>query len=327
MTNTKNPDAIVDHRYDFVFLFDVTDGNPNGDPDAGNLPRLDPQTLQGFVTDVCIKRKIRNAVAAMADEKPGHALYFQTQDAVYEKRILNLLHQQAYDTLREEGELADEKSKKDGLKAKSANTKKARAWMCRSFFDIRTFGAVMTTGVNCGQVRGPVQLTFSRSLDPIVPLETTITRKSVTTEQEAEKQVTKDGSITGTMGRKNSIPYALYRGYGFVNPLLAKDTGFTYADLRLYFDAMVNMFEFDRSSSHGLMALRKIIVFEHESPLGNAPAHTLFDRVQIPALGAEAAPRRYGDYSVTIARDDLPAGITSYELPEEASRLFLSDAT
>lgn len=314
MTATKKHDALVDRRYDFVFLFDVADGNPNGDPDAGNLPRLDPQTLQGYVTDVCIKRKIRNAAAALANGKPGCNLYFQTQDALYEDRILNRLHQKAYDA---QG-LTEAEKPKD----KADNTRKAREWMCRQFFDIRAFGAVMTTGVNCGQVRGPVQITFARSIDQIVPMEIAITRKSVTTDEEAEKQAKSDGSITGTMGRKSTVSYALYRGHGFINPLLAKDTGFTHADLRLFFDAMVRMFDLDRSASRGLMALRKVVVFEHASALGSAPAHLLFDRVNVPELGAERPPRKFGDYDVTVDRADLPGGITIYELPEQLDELI-----
>jgi CRISPR-associated protein Csd2 len=313
MTASTNHTAIVDRRYDFVFLFDVTDGNPNGDPDAGNLPRLDPQTLQGFVTDVCTKRKIRNAVAALASRRPGCSLYFQTQDALYEDRILNRLHQKAHDA---QG-LKDAEKPKD----KADNTRKAREWMCQQFFDIRTFGAVMTTGVNCGQVRGPVQITFARSIDQIVPMEIAITRKSVTTDEEAERQAKSDGSITGTMGRKSTVAYALYRGHGFINPLLAKDTGFTNADLRLFFDAMVRMFDLDRSASRGLMALRKVVVFEHASALGSAPAHLLFDRVQVPELGPEKPPRKFSDYAVTIDREALPAGVKIYELPEQLDQL------
>lgn len=313
MFSGKNPSDVVDRRYDFVLLFDVIDGNPNGDPDAGNLPRLDPQTLQGFVTDVCLKRKIRNAVAAIAGDRPGCEIYFQTQDAVYEKRVLNLQHQRAREALRKEGRLdEDEKN----AKAKADNTAKAREWMCHNFYDIRAFGAVMTTGVNCGQVRGPAQITFARSIDPIVPMEIAITRKSVTTTDEAEKQAAKDGSITGTMGRKSTVPYALYRGSGFINPLLARDTGFTYGDLRLFFDAMTRMFDLDRSASRGLMAVRKVVVFEHNSALGSAPAHLLFDRVHVPALGAEQAPRQFTDYRVDIDREGLPEGVTIFELPE-----------
>src|SRR3954451_16934893 len=188
--------AAVDRRFDFVLLFDVQDGNPNGDPDAANLPRIDPQSLQGLVTDGCLKRKIRNAIAVLGEGKPGNELYFQTQDAVYEQRVLNLQHDRAYVA---EGLRKDEKD----AKKKAENTGKARRWMCHQFYDIRAFGAVMTTGTNCGQVRGPVQITFARSIDPIVPLEFSITRKSVTTEEEARKQSEKDGSITGTIGRKN----------------------------------------------------------------------------------------------------------------------------
>jgi CRISPR-associated protein Csd2 len=222
---TPAESAVVSRRYDFVLLFDVQDGNPNGDPDAGNLPRIDPQSLQGIVTDGCLKRKVRNAISVIAGDTPGNELYFQTQDASYEKRVLNLQHQRAYDA-------AGVKEDKDAKKKADA-TASARKWMCANFYDIRAFGAVMTTGVNCGQVRGPVQLTFARSVDAIVPLEYSITRKAVTTEDEAKKQAEKDGSIIGTMGRKNTVPYGLYRCSGFVNPYLARDTGFTAADLDL----------------------------------------------------------------------------------------------
>lgn len=316
MTAAKRHADVVDRRYDFVFLFDVQDGNPNGDPDAGNLPRLDPQTLQGFVTDVCTKRRIRNAVAAIAGDRPGCSLYFQTQDAVYEDRILNRLHQKAKDATQ----LKDAEKPKD----KADNTRKARAWMCEQFYDVRTFGAVMTTGVNCGQVRGPAQITFARSIDPIVPMEIAITRKSVTTDEEAEKQAKADGSITGTMGRKSTISYALYRGYGFINPLLAKDTGFTFGDLRLFFESMVRMFDLDRSAARGLMALRKVFVFEHASTLGNAPAHLLFDRVVVPELGPDKPARKFADYAscLSINRENLPNGITVHELPEQLDQLI-----
>lgn len=314
MFSDKNPADVVNRRYDFVLLFDIIDGNPNGDPDAGNLPRLDPQTLQGFVTDVCLKRKIRNAVAAIAGDRPGCEIYFQTQDATYERRVLNLQHQRAHDALKSDGILAPEDDK--SAKAKADNTAKARAWMCHNFYDIRAFGAVMTTGVNCGQVRGPAQITFARSIDSIVPMEIAITRKSVTTVDDAEKQAKADGSITGTMGRKSAVPYALYRGCGFINPLLARDTGFTFGDLRLFFDALVRMFDLDRSASRGLMAVRKVVLFEHNSALGSAPAHLLFDRVRVPALGAEKAPRQFTDYKPTIEREGLPSGVTIFELPE-----------
>lgn len=300
----------VDRRYDFVFLFDVQDGNPNGDPDAGNLPRTDPQTMQGFVTDVCIKRKIRNAVAAIAGTGPGFDLFFQTQDAVYEKRILNKLIEDAFD-----GAGVDKKAFKESKgKDKSTEAEKVKKWLLQQYFDIRAFGAVLSTGdFNCGQVRGPAQITFSRSLDAIIPVESAITRKSVTTVKDAEKQTKKDGFLTGTIGRKNTVPYALYRGHGFINPLLARDTGFNYCDLALFFQAIQRMFDLDRSASRGLMALRGLHLFQHSSALGEAPAHVLFDKVATPALGDGAAPRKFSDYTITVA-DSLPAGVIHREL-------------
>lgn len=309
MTGTESTKE-VDVRYDFVLLFDVTDGNPNGDPDAGNLPRVDPQTLQGLVTDVCLKRKIRNAIAGM-----GNDIYFQTQDAVYEQRILRNFHERAY----KEG-VKDGDEKKKG-KDKADASVQARKWMCRSFYDVRAFGAVMSLKeFNCGQVRGPLQLTFARSIDPIIPLEVTITRKSVATPDEAESQIEKHGAITGTMGHKNIVPYALYRACGFVNPYLAQDTGFTYADLAVFFQALQRMFEFDRSASHGLMAVRGIHVFQHASALGEAPAHVLFDRVKTEALGPEAAPRKFDDYGdkIKVLADGLPEGVSYRNLTDAA---------
>jgi CRISPR-associated protein Csd2 len=309
----KDPAVVVDHRFDIVFLFDVADGNPNGDPDAGNLPRLDPQSLQGVVTDVCLKRKVRNAVSAIAADRPGCNLYVQTQDAVYEKRVLNLLHDRAY----AESKLS--KEEKDPRK-KAENTAAARRWMCQQFYDVRAFGAVMTLGTNCGQVRGPAQVTFARSVDPIVPLEVSITRKSVATVEEAEKQVKKDGYITGTMGRKNLVPYALYRAHAFVNPFLARDTGFTYGDLDLFLAALRGqMWEIDRSASRGLMATRGLYVFEHASALGNAAAHELFDRIRVRPFREEAnaaAPRSFEDYRsrLTIGDQNLPSGVTLHRL-------------
>ncbi len=331
--------APISKRYDFVFLFDVQDGNPNGDPDAGNLPRIDPQSLQGLVTDGCLKRKIRNAVSVLGEGKPGNELYFQTQDAAYEKRVLNLVHQSAWDALglkpatdtppADEATDGEEKVKGKRSKAKPGdrgdfdNVRKARQWMCANFYDIRAFGAVMTTGVNCGQVRGPVQLTFARSVDPIVPLEFSITRKSVTTEKEASDQINKlddatkarFGTITGTMGRKNTVPYGLYKCHGFVNPYLAKDTGFTDADLQLLWAALKGqMWEIDRSASRGLMATRGLYVFEHESPLGGAPAHELFARVHVPQLGADRAPRRFEEYAVEVNDTALPPGVKLHRM-------------
>jgi CRISPR-associated protein Csd2 len=302
----------VDRRYDFVLLFDVQDGNPNGDPDAGNLPRTDPQSLQGFVTDVCIKRKIRNTVAALTGEKAGNALFFQTQDAVYEKRILNNLIEGAFDGAGIDKKAFKEKKGTD----KVSDSEKAKKWLLANYYDIRTFGAVLSTGdFNCGQVRGPAQITFARSLDPIIPLESAITRKSVTTVADAEKQTKNDGFITGTMGRKATVPYALYRGHGFINPLLAKDTGFTFADLAIFFQAIQRMFDLDRSASRGLMSIRGLHVFQHASALGEAPAHVLFDKVVTKSLGREAAPRSFEDYKALIeVQASLPDGIAYRDL-------------
>ncbi|MHB1560228.1 MAG: type I-C CRISPR-associated protein Cas7/Csd2 [Isosphaeraceae bacterium] len=337
-TATISPKAAVSRRYDFVLLFDVTDGNPNGDPDSGNLPRLDPQTLQGLVTDGCLKRKIRNAVAVLGEGQSGYDLYFQTQDAVYEKRVLNLIHRSAWDALgiepSKEGAdgSGDEKPAGKGAKAGRGkakagdrgdfdNVRKARQWMCQNFYDVRAFGAVMTTGVNCGQVRGAVQFTFARSIDAITPLDFAITRKSVTTEKDANSQInkvdeetkTRFGTITGTMGRKSTVPYALYRCSGFVNPYLARDTGFTDDDLRVLWDALKGpMWEIDRSASRGLMCTRGLYVFEHDSPLGNAPAHELLDRVRVDRLGQGASPpRSFADYRdrLHVDRENLPAGV------------------
>ena len=346
MTTAIDPKTTVDRRFDFVLLFDVTDGNPNGDPDAGNLPRVDPQTMQGLVTDVCLKRKVRNAIAVIADGRPGCDLYFQTQDAVYEKRVLNLVHQSAWDALGlkasvkgsvEEG-AAEKEPVEGGKKSRKEKggsdrgdfdkVRATRAWMCQQFYDVRAFGAVMTTGVNCGQVRGPVQLTFARSVDSIVPLEVSITRKSVTTEKEANDQINKAdsetnkrfGTITGTMGRKNMVPYALYRAHGFVNPYLAKDTGFSFSDLELLWQALRGqMWELDRSASRGLMATRGLFVFEHESALGNAPAHELFDRISVRPYGDDAnakPPRSFDDYRsrLTVSENELPKGISLHRM-------------
>jgi len=306
-----NMESVVDRRYDFVLLFDVADGNPNGDPDAGNLPRLDPETMQGFVTDACLKRKIRNYVQVVkttADgNEAGYGIYVQIQG------VLNRLHQQAYNAREIKPEDAKDPDK----------VAQARHYMCQNFYDVRTFGAVMSTGVNCGQVRGPVQLTFSRSIDPIVPQEITVVRKAVTTEPEAAKQIEKHGHVTGTMGRKNIVPYALYRGHGFVSPQLAMDTGFTYADLKLLLESLLNMFEIDRSAAHGLMATRGLYVFEHESRLGNAPAHQLFELVRIEPRGPEQPARQFADYADRIRFDGkTPPGVAVYELPQQMTTMF-----
>ena len=289
--------ATISHRYDFVLLFDVQNGNPNGDPDAGNAPRLDPETGHGLVSDVSLKRKIRDYVS-LAKRTPDNAPVQGYDIYVQLHSVLETQHRRAYEALK----LDPEKKGKDAVE----NT---RRWMCQTFFDVRTFGAVMSTGINCGQVRGPVQLTFARSIDRIAQLEQSITRKAVTTEKEAYTQIEKHGMVTGTMGRKEIVPYGLYRAHGFVSPAFANATGFSEADLELLWQALGSMFEFDRSATRGEMATRALIVFEHESQLGNAPAHQLFDRVQVKAKEG-VLPRSFSDYQLEIASEGLPAGIT-----------------
>jgi CRISPR-associated protein Csd2 len=297
---------VVAHRYDFVLLYDVAQGNPNGDPDAGNSPRVDPETGHGLVSDVALKRKIRNFVSlaktdlAGGGPAPGFDIY------VKQHGVLEKLHRQAYEAL---GLKTDEKPSAGSL----SNVEKARAWMCQTYFDIRTFGAVLTLKINCGQVRGPVQITFSRSLDPIMPLEQAITRRAVATEREADEQIEKSGQVVGTMGRKEIVPYALFCAHGFISPHLAADTGFTEEDLELVWQALLNMFEHDRSATRGEMATRKLIVFEHDSPLGNAPAHALFGRVHAGLRDPSKPPRSFEEYEITVDRDGLPAGVTLHE--------------
>lgn len=294
----------VTNRYDFVLIFDVQDGNPNGDPDAGNLPRLDPETSRGIVTDVCLKRKVRNFVQLTQQNKPGYDIFIK------EKGILNKMIDGAYQAL----EINLDEPPKDPENGKKRNTngvgqgkevESARMKMCQGYYDIRTFGAVMSTGANAGQVRGPIQLTFGRSVDPIVTLEHSITRMAVATETEAEKQ----GGDNRTMGRKNTVPYGVYVAHGFVSAHLAVQTGFTQDDLDLFWDALVNMFEHDRSAARGLMSTRKLVIFKHDSALGNAPAHALFDRVKLAKLDPEKPARDFSDYQVTFDQADLPAGI------------------
>lgn len=295
------------HRYDFVLLFDVRNGNPNGDPDAGNAPRIDPETGHGLVSDVCLKRKVRNfVILEKTDPETG-----QPADGydIYVKHhgVLEHLHHRAYDAL---GLKVDEKAKDK----KVDNVRRTRQWMCQTFFDVRAFGAVMSTGINCGQVRGPVQLAFSRSLDPIVSLEQAITRKAVTTQREADGQIDKHGQVTGTMGRKDIVPYGLYEAHGFISPHLAADTGFTTADLELLWRSLTLMFEHDRSATRGEMATRALTVFEHESPLGNAPAHALFRRVNARLKDDSKPPRDYSDYEVTVDDSELPSGVTLHRM-------------
>lgn len=276
----------LNHRYDFVLLFDVKDGNPNGDPDAGNLPRLDAETGHGLVTDVSLKRKVRNFVGMVKEEKPPYEIY------VKEKAILNKQHERAYEGIGKGDLLKGDDKKRKGGDA----VDEARQWMCKNFFDVRTFGAVMSTGINCGQVRGPVQLTFARSVSPVVALEHSITRMAVATEAEAEKQQ----GDNRTMGRKFTVPYGLYRAHGFVSAHLAKQTGFGDDDLKLLWDALVNMFDHDRSAARGEMSTRGLFVFKHEGELGDAPAHALFDLVQVKQNNPDAPARGFGDFSVTV---------------------------
>ncbi|TAJ23224.1 MAG: type I-C CRISPR-associated protein Cas7/Csd2 [Rugosibacter sp.] len=281
----------LNHRYDFVLLFDVKDGNPNGDPDAGNLPRLDAETGHGLVTDVCLKRKVRNYVGMSHGEQPPYEIY------VKEKAVLNKQHERAYVGIGKEELLkSDDKKRKGG-----GAVDEARQWMCKNFFDVRTFGAVMSTGVNCGQVRGPVQLTFARSVSPVVALEHSITRMAVATEAEAEKQ----GGDNRTMGRKFTIPYGLYRAHGFVSAHLSKQTGFSEDDLTLLWESLKNMFDHDRSAARGEMSTRGLYVFCHEGELGDAPAHSLFDLVQVKQNDPDMPARGFGDFSVTVP----PAGL------------------
>ncbi len=285
----------LNHRYDFVLLFDVKDGNPNGDPDAGNLPRIDAETGHGLVTDVCIKRKVRNYVGLVKEERPPYEIY------VKEKAILNKQHERAYIGIGAEDLLkGDDKKRKGGDKVDEA-----KAWMCRNFFDVRTFGAVMSTGVNCGQVRGPVQLTFARSVTPIIALEHSITRMAVATEAEAEKQ----GGDNRTMGRKHTIPYGLYRAHGFISAHLADQTGFSDEDLALFFESLGAMLEHDRSAARGEMSTRGLYVFKHDSKLGNAHAHALFDRLTIKQNDESSVARSFDSFTVKF--DDVAMNIES----------------
>lgn len=283
------------NRHDFVYVFDVKDGNPNGDPDAGNLPRVDPETGNGLVTDVCIKRKVRNYVALTRGDANGHRIYFS------EGVVLNRLHQEAYVSI---GEKPTPKLPKDAEKAR-----KLTEFMCKNFWDIRAFGAVMSTDVNCGQVRGPVQISFARSAEPIVTLEHAITRSSVTNERDLEKE--------RTMGRKFTVPYAVYVAAGFVNPFLARQTGFSDADLELLWESLVNAFQFDQSAARpaGSMACRRLIVFRHPNELGAAPSHTLLDAVSVKPKDGVEVPRSFEDYEVSINREAIREGVEVLELP------------
>ncbi|MBS1966506.1 MAG: type I-C CRISPR-associated protein Cas7/Csd2 [Chloroflexi bacterium SZAS-1] len=307
MTNTSPLHTNIEHRHDFVLLFDVTDGNPNGDPDAGNLPRVDPETMQGLVTDVAIKRKVRDFVDVAHGKEEHFKIYIQSGGDA-----LNAIHRRAYDALE---------MKSSGTKQNKDDIDKARSWMCKNFYDIRMFGAVMTTGVNCGQVRGPIQITFARSNDAVVPLDISITRVAVTKEEDAKVVVSeetgegKSGKQT-EMGRKSLVPYGLYRAHGFFNPHFAAKTGTTSADLELFWMALQMMWDLDRSASRGMMACRGLYIFTHESKLGNAPAHKLLDRVSIIRNEGVIAPRSFRDYRVSVNETDMPQGVALTRLVE-----------
>jgi CRISPR-associated protein Csd2 len=311
--------AAIQNRYEFVYLFDVTNGNPNGDPDAGNLPRLDPETNQGLVTDVCLKRKIRNFVELSNGEPAAQDGENHFNIFIQERAILEHRQKKAWIETKTEPDKKDDYSKlpKDEQKAREITK-----WMCHNYFDIRAFGAVMSTrGANAGQVRGPVQVAFGRSVEPILPLEISITRMAATTEKDAEGK----GDIR-TMGRKHVVPYGLYRAHGFINAKLAEKTGFSQDDLDLLWAALENMFEHDRSAARGEMAARKLIVFKHKDALGNAHAHKLFYAVEVKRVfqseeydlplpdGSNLPPaRRFEDYRVILHHDRIPAGVEMQE--------------
>lgn len=299
------------NRYEFVLFFEVENGNPNGDPDAGNMPRMDTETSHGLVTDVCLKRKIRNYIQILKEDQPAFDIY------VRESVILNEQHQTAYKNANVSKDFVWVANKRPALGKKMNDEQKKKAleiahqltrFMCENFYDIRTFGAVMTTDVNCGQVRGPVQLNFAKSIDSIVPQEISITRVAVTKEESGEK-AGKDKE----MGRKHIVPYALYRAEGYISAALAQRTGFSEEDLELLWEALLNMFEHDRSAARGRMASRKLIIFKHDSALGNAPAHKLFDLVTASRNNLDAPPRNYKDYQICVDAAHLPAGVSIEE--------------
>ena len=308
------------NRYDFALFFDVSNGNPNGDPDAGNLPRMDPETSQGLVSDVSIKRKIRNYVADASNGSEGHAIY------VAENAILNEQHRKAYKVERPDDRKVDKAAKLSPTSDEEMH--KLRNWMCANFFDVRTFGAVMSTGINCGQVRGPLQFGFGRSIDPIMPLEISITRMAATNEAEKKKQAESADEDTRidnrTMGRKHIVPYGLYRIHGYINAKLAQQTGFGEEDLALIKRALVNMYDLDRSAARGEMASRRCIAFKHDCALGNGSAHKLFDRITVHrTYNGDSRPagdirthnwpptRSFSDYEILFDDSNLPSGVTA----------------
>lgn len=281
----------IKNRYEFVYLFDVENGNPNGDPDAGNMPRIDPETNHGIVTDVCLKRKIRNYVQLKHEEKPPHRIYIK------EKAILMNFHDEAHEAIGAE-QIGDDKKRK----GTGDEVELAKQWMCDNFYDVRTFGAVMALKTNCGVVTGPVQLNFGRSIEPVLPLEITITRMAVATEAEAKSQ----SGDNRTMGRKHIVPYGLYRAEGYISANLAQKTGFSEDDLALLWESLVNMFDHDHSAARGKMNARKLVVFKHDSEIGNAPAHVLFDLVKVEPNHEGRPARDFTDYKVTVEKKDIP---------------------
>jgi len=293
------PDAIYtdpSHRHDFVLLFDVTDGNPNGDPDAGNLPRVDPETMQGLVTDVCLKRKVRNYVDATRGMQETYKIFVENRGYLADHK------KRAYEAV-------------GAKKGEDAKMDLARGWMCRNYYDVRLFGAVLVgkkgEGYNCGQVRGPVQMTFARSIDPIIPLDLSITRVALENLGDKPREDDDERATTGTMARKALLPYGLYKGFGFVNPHFGQDTGLSKEDLAIFWEALQSMWDLDRSASRGLMACRGLYIFSHTNGLGNAPAHTLLEGIVVQRRDGVEAPRKYCDYVVAVPdQQNLPDGIT-----------------
>ncbi|HHT9106148.1 MAG TPA: type I-C CRISPR-associated protein Cas7/Csd2 [Candidatus Wujingus californicus] len=285
----------VTKRHDFALLFDVTDGNPNGDPDAGNLPRVDPETMQGMVTDVCLKRKVRNWIDTYHGNKEKYKIYIQNRSYLVDHK------KRAYEAV-------------DAKKGEDSKIDKAREWMCNNFYDIRAFGGVLVgkknEGYNCGQVRGPIQLTFGRSVDPIVPLDISITRVALENPGDKPRESEDEKATTGTMGRKALLPYGLYKSHGFFSPSLAKDTGLSSEDLELFWTAVQDMWDIDRSASRGMMACRGIYIFSHEKETGNAPAHKLLERITVKKKDSVGSPRSFSDYKVTVDDKNLQAGVT-----------------
>jgi CRISPR-associated protein Csd2 len=299
---------MIKNRYDFILLFDVTDGNPNGDPDAGNLPRVDAETGMGLVTDVCLKRKVRNFVQIVKRAQKPFDIFIK-EKGVLNKEIESAYSELSIDLTKDPVDLSDGKKRNKEGQAQGKEVEKGRKYMCQNYYDIRTFGAVLSTGANAGQVRGPIQLTFGRSIDPVVALEHSITRMAVATEAEAEKQ----SGDNRTMGRKFTIPYGLYQTHGFISAHLAEQTGFNEDDLQLFWDALKNMFDHDHSAARGMMSARKLIVFKHSTALGNAPTHQLFDLVTVKRKDDLKPSRSFSDYSISIDKS-VPAGIELIEM-------------